>query len=49
MLAREGHRVDAVCNGAEAVWHSHGATFYSGIIRNVTQRNQAEVSPKPTE
>ncbi len=49
MLAREGHRVDAVCTAAEAVWHSNGATFYSGIIRDVSQRNQAEVSPKSTE
>ena len=49
MLAREGYRVDSVCTAAEAVWHSNGVTFYSGIIRDVTQRNQAEVSPKSTE
>ena len=36
VLAREGDRVDVVCNGAEAVWHSNGGTFYSGIIRDIT-------------
>ncbi len=40
MLVREGHRVDSVCTAAEAVWHSHGVTFYSGIIRDITGRRE---------
>ncbi len=44
MLAREGHRVDSVCTAAEAVWHSHGATFYSGIIRDITRRKEDPIS-----
>ena len=40
MLVREGYRVDSVCTAAEAVWHSNGDTFYSGIIRDITGRKE---------
>ena len=38
MLAREGYRVDSVRTAAEAIWHSNGGTFYSGIIRDIAGR-----------
>jgi len=38
MRTRESDRVDSVRDGAEAVWHSNGVTFYSGIIRDITAR-----------
>ncbi len=40
MLARQGYRVDSVRTAAEAVWHSNGVTFYSGIIRDITGRKE---------
>ncbi len=48
MVAREGYRVDSVCTAAEAVWHSNGVTFYSGIIRDITGRKEELMrSPSP--